>query len=134
MIEATLPLQMAIVALLDADQPLRDLVPGGILDRIPQGTQPPYLFPSGWSQTEAGTECLDAADVDFEIQCVSIAPARDEIAAMAGAVARVLRRARPAIAGLGDVEISYSGTLYFQEPDGVTRRAVVRFRALVDED
>lgn len=134
MSEATLPLQKEVVALIDADAPLRALVSIGILDPIPQGTRGLYLRPTGWQEIEDGHDCGDAVRVSFEIQCYAPPPARDSLGALAGAVKRVLHRASPAVEGFSAVEISYRGTLWFDEPDGLSRRAVLRFEALADSD
>ena len=137
--EATLPLQIVIIALVDADATIRQLVPAGILDPIPQGTKHLYLRPTGWQEVEDGTDCSDAVRVTFEIQCYAPGLAgggprpRDDLAALTGAVKRVLHKARPNVDGYAEVEIRYRDTLHFDEPDGVSRRALVRFEALADE-
>lgn len=133
MSEASLPIQKAVVALIDADADLRAMVPVGILDPIPQGTKHLYLRPSGWQELEDGHDCGDAVRVTFEIQCFAPPPARDDLAALAGMVKRILHRATPSAAGWSDVEITWRDTLWFEEPDGLSRRAVVRFEALADE-
>lgn len=133
MSEATLPLQKAIVALIDAHAPLRALVPLGILDPVPQGTTDLYLRPTGWTETEDGTDCSDAVRVTFEIQCYAPPPARDSLAMLAGMVKRLLHKATPVVEGFSEVEILYRDTVYFNEPDGLSRRAVCRFEALADE-
>lgn len=133
MSEATLPIQKAVVALVDADATVRALVPIGILDPIPQGTKHLYLRPSGWQEIEDGHECGEAVRVAFEIQCYAPPPERDRLAELAGAVKRVLHRATPPAEGWTDVEITWRETLWFDEPDGVSRRAVLRFEALADE-
>lgn len=131
--EATLPLQIAVVALVDASSIVRSLVPKGLLDPIPQGTQHLYLRPTGWQELEDGTDCSDAVRVTFEIQCYAPPPARDDLAKLAGAVKKSLHKAAPTVDGFAEVEILYRDTLYFDEPDGQSRRAVVRFEALADE-
>jgi Protein of unknown function (DUF3168) len=133
MSEATLPLQKAIVALIDADAPLRALVPLGLLDPVPQGTTGLYMRPTGWLETEDGDDCGDAVRVAFEIQCYAPPPARDDLATLAGMVKRILHRAAPAVAGFSEVQIRHRDTQYFDEPDGLSRRAVCRFEALADE-
>lgn len=132
MTEATLPIQKAIVALIDADEALCALVPVGILDPIPQGTKHLYLRPSGWQELDDGHDCGDAVRVSFEIQCFAPPPARDDLAALAGVVKRILHRATPPAEGWTDVEITWRDTLWFEESDGLSRRAVLRFEALAD--
>lgn len=133
MSEATLPIQKAIVKLVDADAAVRALAPLGLLDPIPQGTTDLYLRPTGWQEIEDGHDCGDAVRVTFDIQCYAPPPERDRLAELAGAVKRTLHRATPPADGWSDVEIRYLDTLWFDEPDGQSRRAVVRFEALADE-
>lgn len=128
--EPSIPLQIAVMALLKDVKPVRGFE---MFDRVPQGQKKPYGHPSGWQVLDDGADCMDAAQINFDIQCYSGAPGRDDIGTIAGAVAAALHQRRPAIDGFSDVEIQYRGTLYFTEPDGISRRAVVSFRALMDE-
>lgn len=133
MSDATLPLQKAIVAIIDGDAALRAMVPFGILDPIPQGFEKLYLRPTGWQELEDGDDCGDAVRISFEIQCYAPPPARDDLATLAGMVKRLLHRAAPAVEGFAEVEISHRDTIYFDDEDGQSRRAVCRFEALADE-
>lgn len=133
MSEATLPLQKAIVTIVDSDTAVRALVPLGLLDPVPQGTTGLYMRPTGWQEQEEGSDDADAVRVTFEIQCYAPPPARDDLATLAGMVKRLLHKATPVVDGFSEVEILYRDTVYFNEPDGLSRRAVCRFEALADE-
>lgn len=133
MSEATLPLQKAIVSLIDGDAAVLAMVPRGLLDPVPQGTTGLYMRPTGWQELEEGSDDADAVRVTFEIQCYAPPPARDDLATLAGMVKRVLHKAHPVVDGFSEVEILHRGTQYFDEPDGLSRRAVCRFEALADE-
>ncbi|WP_089177256.1 DUF3168 domain-containing protein [Bosea sp. AS-1] len=132
MSEATLPLQAAVVAALKAYAPLAALVGAKVFDRVPPNTVPPYICISGWQEIEDGTDCSDASEVFFDVQCFSTAVGRPQAAQTAGAVKAALHRLAPATAGWDNTEISYRGTQYFIETDNVTTRAVVNFQALTD--
>ncbi|MGY6251611.1 DUF3168 domain-containing protein [Bosea thiooxidans] len=132
MSEATLPLQAAVVAALKAHAPLTALVGAKVYDRVPANTVPPYVTITGWQEIEDGTDCMDASEVFFDVQCFSAAVGRPEAARIAGAVKDALHRLAPATAGCGDTEILYRGTQYFTESDNATTRAVVNFHALTD--
>ena len=132
MSEATLPLQAAVVAALKAHAPLAAIVGAKIYDRVPANTQPPYIAVGGWQEIEDGTDCSDASELFWDVQCFSAAVGRPQAAQIAGAVKAALHRLTPVIAGWSETDISYRRTNYFTESDGTTTRAVVNFQALTD--
>lgn len=134
MIDASLPLQAAVVAALKADAALTAIVTAKVYDRPPASAVAPYTALTGWQVIEDGTDCSDAAEILFEIQCYSTGVGRPESARMATAVAAALHGLRPALAGFSEAEILHQSTLYFTETDGLTTRAVVSFQVLVDSD
>jgi hypothetical protein len=134
MSEATLPLQAAVVAALKAHAPLAAIVGAKVFDRVPAGTAAPYVTITGWQEIEDGTDCSDASELFFDVQCYSTAVGRPEAARIAGAVKAALHRFSPAIADWSEVEVIYRSTQYFTESDNATTRAVVNFQALTDSD
>ncbi|WP_100961065.1 DUF3168 domain-containing protein [Bosea sp. FBZP-16] len=134
MSEATLPLQAAVIAALKAHAPLAAIVGTKVFDRVPAGTAAPYLCLSGWQEIEDGTDCMDASEVFFDVQCFSTSVGRPEAARIAAAVKAALHRLAPATAGWSETEILYRSTQYFTETDGTTTRAVVNFQSLTDSD
>jgi hypothetical protein len=130
--DPTLAVQAAIVAALKADAPLAAMVGTKIYDRVPPTVVPPYCALTGWQEIDQGTECMDASEVFFDVQCFSTAVGRPECAAIAAAVKKALNRVAPAVTAHTNVEIQHNSTLYFTETDNLTSRAVVSFRALVD--
>lgn len=130
--DPTLALQAAIIAALKSNAPLVALVGTKIYDRIPPTVVPPYCTLTGWQEIDEGTDCMDASEVFFDVQCYSTAVGRPECANIAGAVKKALNRLSPAVAAHTNVEILHNSTLYFTESDNLTSRAVVSFRALVD--
>lgn len=140
MSEATLPLQAAVVAALKAHAPLAAIIGqsfmGGVYDIVPQDARvkPPYICLSGWQEIEDGTDCADASEIFFDVQCFSAQVGRPEAARIAGAVKAALHRLTPVTAGWGNTEIIYRSTQYFVEADNATTRAVLNFQALADSD
>lgn len=129
--EPTIPLQVAVQAALRESAALTAIVGVKVYDRVPEGTVAPYVTYSGWQEIEDGSDCADSAEVFFDVQCFSDIPSRAQVAAMSGAVRAALHRLAPQATGLGNVEILHNTTQYFRE-DGLTQRAVVNFKALVD--
>lgn len=132
MSEATLPLQAAVIAALKAHAPLAAIVGTKVFDRVPAGTAAPYVCLSGWQEIEDGTDCMDASEVFFDVQCFSTAVGRPEAARIAAAVKGVLHRLAPTVTGWGNTEVIYRGIQYFVESDNTTTRAVLNFQALSD--
>lgn len=130
--DPTLAVQAAVVAALKADAPLAAIVGAKVYDRVPPTVVPPYCMLSGWQEIDDGTDCMDASEVAFDVQCFSTAVGRPECARIAGAVKKALNRLRPAATDHTNVEIQHTSTVYFTETDNLTSRAVVSFRALVD--
>lgn len=127
--DPSLALQVRVVALLRGDASLAGLVGNRIYDRVPADAVMPYVAMTGWQTISEDAECFEAWEVYFDVQCFSTEVGRPEVARIAGAVKSVLHKA--AIATGGDAAISHNNTLYFVD-DGLTQRAVVNFRALVD--
>lgn len=134
MSEATLPLQAAVVAALKAHAPLTAIVGAKVFDRVPAATVAPYCTITGWQEIEDGTDCSDASEVFFDVQCFSTAVGRPQAAQIAGAVKAALHHIVPVTTGWSGAEISYRSTQYFTESDNATTRAVVNFQALTDSD
>lgn len=130
--DATLPLQAAVVAALKAYAPLVALIGAKVYDRVPAGTVAPYVTLTGWQELNDDTDCSDASEAYFDVQAYSDAVGRPQVANIASAVKSALNKTTPAVTGWGECEILHNNTLYFTEPDGLTQRAVVNFKALLD--
>lgn len=129
MADPSLALQAQVVALLRGDAAVTGLVGQRIFDRVPPDAPMPYVAMTGWQTISEDAECFEAYEVYFDVQCYSNSVGRVEVARLAGAVKSALHKA--AITAGGDPTISHNNTLYFVD-DGLTQRAVVNFRALVD--
>ena len=121
-----------MVAALKAHAPLVAIVGAKVFDRVPAGTVAPYCTITGWQEIEDGTDCSDASELFFDVQCFSTAVGRPQAAQIAGAVKAALHRLEPATAGWAETEISHRSTQYFTESDNATTRVVCNFQALTD--
>lgn len=132
--DPTLAIQIAIVAAMKAHGPLAALIGTKVYGRVPAGPPPavpPYVHMSGWQEINDDTDCSDASEVFFDIQAFSTTVGRPQVANIAAAVKGALNRLQPTVTGSTNVEILHTSTQYFTD-DGLTSRAVVSFRALVD--
>lgn len=112
--------------------PLASLVGAQIYDRVPQGTKPPYLWLTGWQVLADRADCLDGAEVFFDVQTVARGPGRVLAARIAAAVVAALDGFEPVISGHDGLQIQHSSTRYLPPDDGETTRAVISFSTLAD--
>jgi len=107
-----------------------------VYDNVPPDVVFPYIALTGWQEIQVDTDCLTLDEIFFDVQCYSLSaiPGRVEAATLAAQVKAALHNVDLVIAGFCTVTPEYRSTLYFVEPDGLTRRAVVNFKALVDAE
>jgi hypothetical protein len=130
--EATHVLQAAAYAALKADAALTALIAGRIFDRVAPDAVFPYVNLAGFQLVQDDADCVDGAEIFFEVHVWSRVVARTEAAEITGAVRAVLHDADLALNGFDLVLIEHRDTRYLRDPDGVTNHAVITFRALVD--
>ncbi len=128
-------LQEAVFEALGADAALIALLGGAhVFDGAPRNAEAPYVHlgeseARDWSTaTEAGTE------ISFAVVAWSRQPGRTEALAIAERVRAVLHEAALAVDGYRLVNLRHvaTETARNEKPEG--RRAVVRFRAVVEEE
>lgn len=114
-----------------------------VLQKIPVPNDPkPYVFLAGFSVDDDIAECLDATQVELQIDVWSLTspPGFAEAATIAGAVkASIFRLADDgnsppfSIAGFRVVAVEPLSTDYLTDPsDGATVHAVIRIRLSID--
>ncbi|MBS7698771.1 MULTISPECIES: DUF3168 domain-containing protein [unclassified Chelatococcus] len=130
--EVTHALQAAAVAALKASPAVTALVVGRVLDRVTDKTAFPYINLSGFQLVQHDADCIDGAEVFFDVHVWSRTVARTESADIAGAVREVLHNATLLLTDAELTELEHRDTRYMRDPDGVTNHAVVTFRALVE--
>ncbi|MFC7399588.1 DUF3168 domain-containing protein [Chelatococcus sp. GCM10030263] len=130
--ELTHALQAAAVAALKADAALAALIAGRVFDRVEPNAVFPYVNLTGFQLVQDDADCVDGAEVFFDVHVWSQAVARTEAAEIAGAVRSVLHGADLVLPGFDLLLIEHRDTRYLRDPDGVINHAVVTVRALVD--
>lgn len=133
--EPTLDLQGAIVARLKADAALAELVSTSVFDRVPGGTAPPYVVVGEDQDVPDLAECIDGSEIFVTINAYSRSVGKPGVKRIAGAVKAALHGAEDALE-LSDENrlllIEHNGTIFRTEPDGLTQRAIMTFRALTE--
>lgn len=130
--EPTLALQGAILAALNADSDVTDLVSDRIYDRIPKVPTFPYIRLGQDQDIDDGTDCTDASEIFATIDAFSRGVGKPEVKRIAGAVRRALHDADLSLTDNALVLIKYEDTIYRTDPDGLTEHAIIRFKALTE--
>jgi hypothetical protein len=132
--EPTLDLQGAIVARLKADAALAELVSTSVFDRVPS-TAMPYVVVGEDQDVPDLAECIDGSEIFVTINAYSRSVGKPGVKRIAGAVKASLHGAEYALE-LSDENrlllIEHNGTIFRTEPDGLTQRAIMTFRALTE--
>ncbi|MGV6872553.1 DUF3168 domain-containing protein [Pseudochelatococcus sp. B33] len=128
------PIQTAVHALLLADTGLSAIVGTRVFDRVPSDAQLPFVYTSGWQMIGDELDCYDVTEYFFDVQVFGRSGiGRLSITPAAGAVRKALHRQQITIEGGEIAWISHRTTFYFDEPDGLTRRAVLNFHVTSDQ-
>lgn len=131
MSDPSLLLQDAVVKRLKADAVVVALVGARIYDEIPAGANFPYVNIRGGQVNGDDIECADISEVYFQIHAWAKPPsAGGTVKKIAGAI-RDAMKATLTLTGFV-VEIQeYQQTQWLDDPDGLTRHAVVEFRFII---
>jgi len=130
MSDPALALQGAIFAALTAAPALAG---GRVYDDVPEDAAFPYITIGDGDTVGESNPCWDATEVNVQIDAWSRAPGFPEVKALAAVIRRRLA-VEFAIPGFRIPHAEHVLTQYLRDPDGITRRARMQFRYLVDHD
>ena len=137
MSDPSLAMQRAIVAALAADSELVAAIGARIYDTPSPAATFPYLTIGDDDVRDDSAEGIDAAEMTVQVNVWSRPSARPgwgECKAIAARVVKVIDQSLPVLDGFAVVSLDYEATNYLRDPDGLTRRAVITFNALVDAE
>jgi len=102
-----------------------------VFDEVPDGTAYPYIVIGEETTANNGTKDVDAVDYTLTIHVWSQYRGRREIKEIMQSVYDLLHDSAITVAGasLANIRQEFSNTL--MENDGITRHAIMRFRAVV---
>jgi hypothetical protein len=125
-------LQNWIITTLIADSPpiveqMFDIVPRS--DPFPRGT----IGPGQTIPGDDDGQCESTWEVFQQIDFWSRSPGYSEVSAIAGAVKDALHHVTPTLDGYEVVLLEWLSTDYSRDSDGLTSRARMQFRALIDD-
>lgn len=124
-------LQAAVIPRLKGNSGVSALVAARIYDEVPTAASFPYITVRGGQVTGDDNECADVSEVFFQIHAWAIPPgAGSSVKKIAGAI-RDAMKAPLTLAGF-DVQVQeYQQTQWLDDPDGLTRHAMVEFRFII---
>ena len=128
-------LQEAVFAALSADAELETLLGGAnIFDGAPRNAEAPYVHLGELSERDWSTATEPGAEISFAVVAWSRLPGRAEAIAIAERVRAVLHDAALVLDGFALVNLRHiaTETARAEKPEG--RRAVARFRAVVEAE
>ncbi len=106
-----------------------------VYDRVPPSNPFPRITiePAQCIPGEDDGPCNATFELSQQIDVWSRTVGFPEVKTIAGAVQGLLHNAVPTLAGFTVVLLEWVSTEYLRDPDGLTNRARMRFRALIDE-
>ena len=102
-----------------------------VYDDIPEGTSAPYINIGEETAINDGTKAVDAVEHTLTIHVWSEYRGRYEIKHIMEQVYQNLHNAAITVSGASLVNIRQEFATTLEEPDGITRHGVMRFRAIV---
>ena len=102
-----------------------------VYDDIPEGTSEPYINIGEETAINDGTKTVDAVEHTLTIHVWSEYRGRYEIKHIMEQVYQNLHNAAITVSGASLVNIRQEFATTLEEPDGITRHGVMRFRAIV---
>lgn len=104
-------------------------------DRVPTSNPFPRVTigPGQCIPGEDDGQCNTTYEVFLQIDAWSRAVGFPEVKALADTVKTTLHHAQPTLTGFTVVLLEWVSTDYSRDPDGLTNRARMQFRALIDE-
>lgn len=123
--------QRALFARLTTYAPLAALIGTRAFDRITPDAPFPYLTIFDAQLVEDGDDCRDGDEVNVDIHVWSRAVGSLEAKQIAGHVRKALHQYDLMLgADHALVDLSFTGSRFLRDPDGLTTHGVVSFRAL----
>ena len=131
--------QQRVISRLRNYAPLQALVGQRVYDAVPSsGGQVtatfPYISMGPRQVIEDDADCIEGYEVYLQLDAWSRAPGFAEVSAIAQAVRKALRDYDLPLAVNAQVLFEHQFTNFQMDPDGLTRRAIISMRALVDVD
>lgn len=132
MSDPSLELQSAIVAALKANPAVAALVAGRVYDEVPSGATKPYVTLGQPQVLPDRADCIDGADVNFPIHGWAAGPQSVIVKRLGKAIAAALDNASLSLSGHRAVLVEVDQIEYLDDPDALTKHAVVSIRVLTE--
>jgi hypothetical protein len=127
-------LQQAVFAALAADAGVIALLgsPPRLFDEVPRDAAMPYAVIGEATESEWNTATDKGASLVFTVTVWSRGAGFREAKRAAGSVRAALDGAALTLSGAALIDLRFETARYLRESDGITRRAELNFRALIE--
>lgn len=132
MTSASLELQGAIVARLKSVSGVTALIGQRTYDAAPDPVTFPYVSLGPSDELSDNAECKQADEVTMQIDVWSRATGFPEVRRIAAAVRAALHEFEASLTDNAFVLIEHRQTRFLRDPDGLTSRAAMEFRAIIE--
>jgi len=131
---ASWALQQAVFAALSADAGVIALLgsPPCLYDEVPRDVAMPYAVIGEAVESDWSTKTDSSAALIFSVKAWSRAAGFGELKQIAGAVRGAVDGAALTLGGATLIALRFESAVYARESDGLTRRAEIKFRALIE--
>lgn len=127
-------LQVAIVGILRAHDPLMTIAVGGVHDHVRDDKSTfPYVVVGEGTATRDDTDDMVGAEHTVEIHAWSRYRGRRQVKEMQQEIYAALHRASMSVSDAIYIDCNLEFEETFLDPDGITRHGVQRFRVLLEE-
>jgi len=127
MIDASLPLQAAVVAALKSSAELTPLIAGRVYDRPPASPVAPYITLGSGQSIDDSDACHALVECYLQVDCWSEAVGYPEVKRIGAAAVKALN-APLVVTGFKVIIHRVEGLTYQREADNLTSRAIIRLR------
>ncbi|MFQ5783608.1 MAG: DUF3168 domain-containing protein [Alphaproteobacteria bacterium] len=127
--DSSWPLQQAVFAALTGDPTLMAMI-AGVFDRVPQGTNFPYVTIGEATARAWGAAGLDGVEATLVLHVWSRARGRKEVKEIMAQIHRVLDDTNLTVPGHVLVSLRFGFAEYLPDADGITEHGIARYSAV----
>lgn len=125
-------LQAAVTPALKSAASVQEIVADRVFDKVPTSATFPYVTHGDSQVLPDKTDCIDGAEVSYQIDAWSQFNGFGEVKKLAAAIVAALDDQPLAVTGQNVIVFEHRETRYLRDPDGLTRHAAITFRSLIN--
>jgi hypothetical protein len=127
-----LEMQGYIVQALKDDPTVQALCGSRVYDDVPPSATFPYISMGPATEVTDNPECIDAIEINIQLDAWSRSVGFPEVKRIASAVHTALHDVEVDLPVNACTSLYHANTLYMRDPDGLTSHAVIQLQAYVE--